>query len=140
MTGRSQHGRLSEKQAGWDWFALQLDDRRELMLYLLRNKDGSIDRYSSGTLVYPDGRYRHLSKDDFSVSVLAHYKSVKTGARYPSGWEIKVPSERITVTVSPLVEDQEVQAFNSTGNYYWEGTCKIEGSTKGRAYVELTGY
>ncbi len=76
--------RLGEKQAGWDWFALQLDDRRELMLYLLRNKDGSIDRYSSGTLVYPDGKYRHLSKDDFSVSVLAHYKSVKTGARYPS--------------------------------------------------------
>ena len=132
--------RLGEKQAGWDWFALQLNDRRDLMLYLLRNKDGTIDRYSSGTLVYPDGTCRHLSKDDFSVSVLARYKSVKTGSRYPSEWEIKVPSEKITVTVSPLVEDQEVPAFNSTGNYYWEGTCKIEGSAKGRAYVELTGY
>ena len=110
------------------------------MLYLLRNKDGSIDRYSSGTFIYPNGTYRHLSKDDFSVSVLAHYKSVKTGAHYPSEWEIKVPSENIMVTVSPLVEDQEVPAFNSTGNYYWEGTCKVEGSAKGRAYVELTGY
>lgn len=132
--------RLSDRQAGWDWFALQLDDRRELMLYSLRNKDGTIDRYSSGTLVYPDGTSRHLSKDDFSVSVLTHYKSVKTGARYPSEWEIKVPSEKIAVTVSPLVEDQEVRAFNSTGNYYWEGTCRIQGSAKGRAYVELTGY
>jgi predicted secreted hydrolase len=27
---------LQANQAGWDWFSIQLDDRRELMLYLLR--------------------------------------------------------------------------------------------------------
>ena len=40
----------------------------------------------------------------------------------------------------PLIEDQEVLAFNTTGNYYWEGACKVEGTAKGRAYVEMTGY
>lgn len=43
------------------------------------------------------------------------------------------------LTITPLVEDQEILAA-STGNYYWEGTCKVEGTEKGRAYVEMTGY
>jgi predicted secreted hydrolase len=131
---------LGEKQTGWDWFAVQLDDKRELMLYILRNKDGSIDRYSSGTFIYPDGTYRHLSKDDFSVNILAHYQSMKTGARYPSRWEIKIPAEKLTVKIAPLIEDQEVLAYNTTGNHYWEGTCKVGGTATGRAYVEMTGY
>ena len=131
---------LSKNQAGWDWFSIQLDDKREVMLYLLRNKDGTTDRYSSGTFVYPDGKYRHLSRDDFSVNVLALYKSEKTGASYPSQWEIAVPSENLALTLTPLVKDQEVLAYRSTGNYYWEGTCKVHGSAAGRAYVEMTGY
>jgi predicted secreted hydrolase len=131
---------LSEKQAGWDWFAVQLDDGREIMLYMLRNKDGSIDRYSSGTFVYRDGRYRHLAKDDFTVRVLSHYKSQKTGARYPAHWELSIPSEKVTLRVLPLIQDQEVIALESTGNYYWEGACRVEGSARGRAYVEMTGY
>jgi len=129
-----------EKLAGWDWFAIQLDDKREVMLYLLRNKDSSTDRYSSGTFIYPDGESRHLSRDDFRVNVLSYYKSDRTGARYPSEWEISIPSEKLALKITPLIKDQEVLAYNSTGNYYWEGTCKVEGTAKGRAYVELTGY
>ena len=131
---------LSNNQAGWDWFSIQLDDKKEIMLYLCRNKDGTTDRYSSGTVIYPDGKYRHISRDDFSITVLAHYKSKKTGARYPSKWGITVPSENLTLTLTPLLEDQEVLAYRSTGNYYWEGTCKVHGSATGRAYVEMTGY
>lgn len=131
---------LGEKLAGWDWFSVQLDDDREIMLYIMRNKDGSIDRSSSGTFMYQDGKYRHLSRDDFSVTVLDNYKSGKTGARYPSSWEATIPSENIKIKIIPLIKDQEVLAYNSTGNYYWEGTCKVEGTAKGRAYVEMTGY
>ena len=131
---------LSAKQAGWDWFSIRLNDKREIMLYLLRNKDGTIDRYSSGTFIYPDGKSQHLSRDDFSISVLSFYTSEKTGARYPSKWEITVPSENLTLHLTPLMQDQEVLAYRSTGNYYWEGTCKVHGSAAGTAYVEMTGY
>jgi len=131
---------LGDHQKGWDWFAIQLHDNREIMLYIIRNKDGSIDTYSSGTFIYPDGRYRRLLKDDFTVRVLNHYTSEKTGARYPARWEIKIPSEKISLKVTPLMKDQEVIAYSSTGNYYWEGTCNVEGDEKGRAYVEMTGY
>jgi predicted secreted hydrolase len=131
---------LSENQEGWDWFAIQLDDAREIMLYMIRNRDGSIDKYSSGTLVYPDGKYQKLSRDDFNVKVLSHYKSKKTKARYPSQWEVKILSENTVLTITPLIEDQEIVAYGTTLNYYWEGTCKVEGTSKGRAYVEMTGY
>lgn len=131
---------LGDNQKGWDWFAIQLYDNREIMLYIIRNKNGSIDTYSSGTFVYSDGRYRRLLKNDFTVKVLSHYTSEKTGARYPAQWEINIPSEKIFLKVTPLIKDQEVIAYSSTGNYYWEGACTVEGDEKGRAYVEMTGY
>jgi hypothetical protein len=39
---------LGPDQSGWDWFALQLDDGRELMFYRLRRKDGGMDPFSTG--------------------------------------------------------------------------------------------
>ena len=46
---------LEKTQQGWDWFALQLDDGTDLMLFRMRRADGSVDPHSSGTLVR-DGR------------------------------------------------------------------------------------
>ena len=131
---------LSEKQAGWDWFALKLDDNREVMLYLLRNRDGSINKLSSGTFIYSNGSYRHLTRKDFSVTATKYYRSRKTGARYPSQWKIDIPSENIQLRLTPLLEDQELVTPYSTFNFYWEGVCVVEGTLSGRAYVEMTGY
>jgi len=58
---------LQRDQAGWDWFALQLDDKRELMLYLLRQKDGSVTPQSSGSLVERDGSVRYLPRSAFAI-------------------------------------------------------------------------
>ncbi len=136
ISSRGQLGNLK----GWDWFAIQLDDGREIMLYQLRKKDGSIDDFSTGTFVGRDGTYRILKKDEFFLRPLGHYRSKKTGARYPSSWTVRVPGEKVDLTVTPLIQDQEFVAPFSTGNYYWEGACRVEGSATGRAYVELTGY
>lgn len=133
-------GRIGQSEKGWDWFAIQLDDGREIMLYLMRKTDGTFDRYSSGTIVDRDGKYKHLTLDDFTITALKHYRSAKTGALYPSQWEIRIPGEGLGLRVTPLLEDQEFIATYSTGNNYWEGTCKVEGRTTGRAYAELTGY
>ena len=37
---------LSPGQVGWDWFSLQLEDGRELMLFHTRRSDGSSDPYA----------------------------------------------------------------------------------------------
>jgi predicted secreted hydrolase len=135
---------LQPNQSGWDWFALQLGDDRELMLYRLREKNGATTPQSSGSLVESSGKVRHLLLRDFQIQALGTWKSPHTGAAYPSGWRLRVPSESIDVTVTPVMHDQEL-VDRQLGVAYWEGDCDVRGfdgrhAVRGVAYVELTGY
>ena len=136
---------LTPDQKGWDWFSLHLSDGRDLMIYLLRLKDGSVEPASSGTLVAADGAARHLKLSDFSLTVLDRWKSPRSKGEYPSRWRIRIPSARIDLTVTPLTADQELQTEGSTGITYWEGAIAGQGVSGGRevtgeGYAELTGY
>jgi len=136
---------LREYQVGWDWFSLQLDKGLELMLYQIRQKNGEIDPYSSGTIMFHDGTNQRLPKKEFQIEVLKQWKSQKSGAIYPSKWRIKIPGHQIELTLSPTVKNQELVTKESTRVTYWEGSVKVEGkyqgdSIKGMGYVELTGY
>jgi predicted secreted hydrolase len=132
---------LGPDQVGWDWFALQLDDGREVMLYQLRRRDGRIDPASDGTFIGPAGEASHFGADGFSVAVLDHWRSPKTGAVYPSRWRLRVPAEGLDLAVVPLLAGQELDlSFR-----YWEGAVAVSGVRRGarvtgRGYVELTGY
>jgi predicted secreted hydrolase len=77
---------LDKDLVGWDWFSLQLNDQRELMLYRLRRADGSADPASSGTVIDHDGRGHHLSIGDFTLEPTSHWTSRTTQARYPHRW------------------------------------------------------
>ena len=130
---------------GWDWFALQLDDGREVMLYLLRHQDGRLDPASSGTLVDAAGKTRHLKLNDFQVKTTSTWKSPHSKAAYPAGWQIDLPGASLHLTLTPTLADQEVRAGAPAKVSYWEGQVKIQGQKEGQAitgqgYVELTGY
>jgi predicted secreted hydrolase len=132
---------LGPDLVGWDWFALQLDDGRELMLYRLRRRDGGIDPASQGTLVLADGGARGLERDAVEVLALGHWTSPRGGTRYPAGWRLRIPALALELTVMPLVADQELDL----GVRYWEGAVRVEGTAAGRplggdGYVELVGY
>ena len=136
---------LSPEQAGWDWFSLHLSDGRELMIYMLRNKDGSIEPASSGTLVEKDGSARHLNLPDIKVEVLDTWKSPRSKGTYSAEWRISIPGAQVRLTVSPLLADQELVTGGSTAITYWEGAVRGSGTSGGQnisvlGYVELTGY
>lgn len=138
-------GRLGPAHAGWDWFSVQLDDGRELMLYRLRMKSGAPEPLSAGTLIAKDGRTRHLRLADFDVRATGRWKSAATGAEYPQGWRVRVDSEGLDLAIEPTLRDQELIAKAMGGVVYWEGACRVKGTSRGapvtgRAYVELTGY
>ena len=138
-------GDLGEDQIGWDWFSVQLNNRTEIMLYLLRRRDGTVDPVSSGTFVLPDGQSQHLSLADFQVEPLDHWKSTSSGARYPSRWRISIPRVGLILSVTPKQADQELITERSTQVTYWEGAVAISGVMRdiplvGEGYVELTGY
>lgn len=132
---------MSPNQVGWDWFALQLDDNTDLMFYDMRQVGGTIDPYSSGTVIAPDGRTTSLALSEYSIANLETWTSPHSGAVYPSKWHIEVPSQELTLDIVPLVADQELNVSLT----YWEGAVKITGIRHGKrvtgyGYVELTGY
>jgi predicted secreted hydrolase len=138
-------GVLPAGAAGWDWFALQLSDGSELMLYRIRAADGSATPFSSGTFVTREGAPATVSWSDVRLETVRYWTSPKTRARYPSGWRIAVASLGLSVAVDPVFEDQELLTPESTGVTYWEGACRVSGTRRGqpisgRAYAELTGY
>jgi predicted secreted hydrolase len=134
---------LSEGQVGWDWFALQLDDGWEMMIYQLRGADGSVGALSAAAIIDPEGERVELA---WSTQLLfestGSWTSAIDGTSYPSGWRIQVPARGWDLAVTPAVLDQELDlSFR-----YWEGSVRVSGSgEEGRAvtgagYVELTGY
>ena len=132
---------LEKGQTGWDWFALQLSDGRDLMFYRLRRGDGTTDSFSAGTLALPDGSVRTLSPDDVRIETLGSWTSPKSGARYPSRWRMLLPFEGLELDVVPRSADQELR----TTVRYWEGAVSVRGTSggkpvEGEGYVELTGY
>lgn len=133
---------LAKNQIGWDWFALQLNDGRELMLYRMRLRGGGSDPFSSGTLIEKNGRSTNLSLSDFSFGSLAAWKSAQTNATYPAKWRVQIPRAKLDLIVEPTVANQELITTRSTGIAYWEGSVRVlhGGKTIGQGYVELTGY
>ena len=136
---------LRENQQGWDWFSIQLDNDAELMLYVIRRSDGTPDVTSSGSLIADDGRVIHIRREQMRITPLAKWKSPKSGATYPSGWRVELPSFGIALTMQPLMREQELVTHGSTNITYWEGACDVSGTfggnpVRGEGYVEMTGY
>ncbi|HSP15811.1 MAG TPA: lipocalin-like domain-containing protein [Thermoanaerobaculia bacterium] len=136
---------LRENQRGWDWFSVQLDNDSELMLYQIRRTDGTPDITSAGSLITSEGAVIHLRHDQFVVKPLDRWKSRQSGATYPMGWSVSVPSLAIALRLDPVLENQELITRSSTRVTYWEGAVGVTGSfqnvsVNGEGYVEMTGY
>ena len=130
---------------GWDWFSLQLSDRTEIMVYLLRQKDGSLNPASSGTYVMPAGQSRHLTPGEVRIAPQDFWSSPHTGTRYPVKWKLTIPTLQCDLTITAALPDQEMRTSSSTNVVYWEGSVNARGSKDGKpvegvGYVELTGY
>jgi predicted secreted hydrolase len=128
---------MEKGQVGWDWFGLMLPDGGSLMLYMLRNAQGGVE-FASGTL-QTTGRTESLKISDFQVAAKNSWTSPHTGAKYPSGWSISVPSAELKLELTPEVLDQEIVDDSENGHSYWEGAVR-DGKQGTFGYAELTGY
>lgn len=131
---------LEESQTGWDWFSVQLDDNRELMLFQLRRKDGTIDVHSAGTFVDAGGTSTHLNAAEFRLEPVRYWISPATKAKYPVEWRIRVPKLGIELRCEAALDSQELKSDNDELPTYWEGAVTFSGSATGVGYLEMTGY
>ncbi|MCA8962891.1 MAG: carotenoid 1,2-hydratase, partial [Planctomycetes bacterium] len=129
---------LGDALLGWDWFALQLDDRSEWMLFELRDRQGHRGAWSQGTIARSDGSVHSITGDRFTIEVTDRWTSPATSRTYPAGWRVRIPEEDRTLDVRPVLADQELRLTTT----YWEGAVDVleSGRVIGRGYVELVGY
>jgi predicted secreted hydrolase len=132
---------LSAGAVGWDWVSLQLDNGGALMLFEIRRDDGSLEATSAGSYITPDGEVQHLALGDWTLEVTDTWTSPTSGAEYPAGWRITVPSIDLELTGRPKMASQEL----NVSTVYWEGAVDFEGTLDGepieaQGYIELTGY
>lgn len=132
---------LSPGTVGWDWFSLQLDDGSALMLYGLRQEDGTIADLSSGTYISADGSPQTIDHRDWHIEVQETWHSPVSKADYPTRWRIDIPKLDLVLEGQALIPNQEL----AVSTIYWEGAVTFAGRrgdrpVSAKGYVEQTGY
>jgi predicted secreted hydrolase len=129
---------------GWDWYSLQLSDGTEVMATVLRDQPGNVAA-TYGSYSDESGKVTDLKAADVDAVATGSWTSPHTGAKYPSGWRVRLPNQGLDLTVEPAIPDQELDTRQTTGVAYWEGDVRVTGTRNGapisgQGYVELTGY
>jgi predicted secreted hydrolase len=132
---------LSPQQSGWNWFAIQLSDGGDMMLYQMRLKQGGLDTHSTGKWIAPGGATTDLAADEFRLSPVKYWVSPASKGNYPVAWKLTILKLDLDLDITPAVENQEL----NLGVVYWEGSIRLTGQRAGKpvhgvGYMELTGY
>jgi predicted secreted hydrolase len=130
---------LESGEAGWDWSGLHLSNGDDLMLFRIRNSEGKT-AFLSGTLRNQQGLVTDLH--DLEITPQGNWKSPHTGGLYPAIIEVSIPSQKLTLSLTPKLKDQELVLSPFA---YWEGAVRGEGKcgtnpVTAEGYLELTGY
>jgi predicted secreted hydrolase len=131
---------LDEQAYGWDWVGLNLDDGAAVMAFRMRNARGE-QYWAAGTWRDREQNTRTFGRDEVQWRAVRRWRSARTGVEYPVEWQVNV-GER-TISLRPLLDDQENDARGSTGTLYWEGAVRAYDEADryiGKGYLELTGY
>lgn len=120
--------------AGWDWFGIQLDDGRELMVYQFHP---TTTPQRVATWSGAEGSTR-VDPQDVGVVSKRRWTSPESGCSYPLGWTVTLGA--VTLELAPAFDGQEVVNPHDRSASYWEGVALVTGDATGRAYVELAGY
>lgn len=126
---------LEPGQVGWDWFALHLDDGRDLMLFQVRDASGRAST-RGGMLATGDNKApQPLEPGADALQPLAYWNDER-GNAWPVRWQLSLPELGVEGRIAAWHEDQ----LNRLAVRYWEGPVCLQGTVNGCGFMELTGY
>lgn len=130
---------LAPGAVGWDWIGINLDDGGALMAFRIRGAH-SRSLWAGGTWRSARGRVRVFAPADVGFTPLKWWRSPRTAIDYPVEWRVRAGTR--TLTLRPLLDDQENDTRATSGAIYWEGAVRAFEHHRlvGRGYLELTGY
>jgi predicted secreted hydrolase len=141
----------------YEWFSLQLDDNREIMVADTWDRvtgEKNDQSFTGGmNMLNSDGTSELL--EDYTITPQASWNDTIDNRFYSSKWHITEESKSIDLIVTPVFLDQVMRVKESypllqqlleelfPGACFWEGICTVSGtinglSVSGKAYVELT--
>lgn len=133
-----QWGDFEASKLRWNWFALQLTDGADLMIFELFDRQGAsvlrMGTYAKDTVVTA------LGAADFTAKARGTWKSPSSGVVYPMDWTLAVPGKGVDLKLEPVIRHSQFDARLTTLNVYWEGAVKAGGSQTGVGFMELSGY
>ncbi|RDE51898.1 MAG: hypothetical protein DVS81_02965 [Candidatus Accumulibacter meliphilus] len=133
-----QWGDFEAAKLRWNWFALQLSDGADIMIFELFDRQGKpVQRMGTYTR---NGTISALGDGDIGLSSSGRWKSPASGVSYPLDWTLSIPSKGVQLQVDPVIRASEFDARTTTLNVYWEGAIKLSGSHSGVGFMELSGY
>jgi len=141
----------------YEWFSIQLNDKREIMVGDAwdRETGQKIDQsYTGGLNLHNSDGSSELLKD-YTITPQAFWDDTSDHRFYSSQWHITEISKSIDLTVNPVFLDQVMRLKENypllrqfleelfPGACFWEGVCTVSGtvngiSVNGKSYVELT--
>ncbi|MGM9320250.1 lipocalin family protein [Deinococcus aquaticus] len=119
----------------WDWFSVQLEGGRDLMVYRVRRLDGTVAQLI-GSVVEPDGSVRAVR----GLRAVPGEEWVSPqGRRYTLDWQLV--SDEFDLRVRAVRREQELLS-RSTRIAYWEGPVEVSGvwagmPARGQGMMEL---
>lgn len=132
---------------GWDWFGLQLDDGRDVLISRLHSPDADSPQAPIAKLIEKNGTV--ITSENVILKPLKYWSSIYTKIKYPIEWHITLPDFSIELRVIPQINNQEIPIIGPL-QAIWEGSCTIIGEQryseghrkplKGKGFIELVGY
>lgn len=131
-----QWGDFESGRQGWNWFALQLDDGANMMIYQLFNPDGTLAQLTGSLQM--NGVTTALDAADLQLTPHGAWRSTRSGVSYPASWIVDSPLGRLEI--QPETSESEFNGLETTFKYYWEGAVRVLGARTGRGFLEMNGY
>jgi predicted secreted hydrolase len=126
-------------KGGWDWFAVQLDNDKELVFWHIVNPDESI-KSKDLTVMFADHSIYHTQ--DFTLERIDSWVSPNSGREYSLLWRVRQESLGLDLVIRAKCAQQEIRLFESLSIPvfpFWEGRTSISGHFEGEA-VSGRGY
>jgi predicted secreted hydrolase len=122
----------------WSWFSIQLSDKTDIVCFKHSTEEGNAIDYAH--ISRPDGT--QLQTETVILTPVEYWTSRTTKTKYPLSWKVDLPDEKISLSITPQVKNQEMLF---SGMHYWEGPTTITGTVgkkkvSGRGFAELVGY
>ena len=139
--GRLDHNWANAMEEDHNWFAIQLENQIDLSVLFRHTEQGLGPLEGSFVgISSPDGA--SAVEKQFQLEPLDLWQSPRTQKKYPSGWKFSVPQKEMTLTILPVIKDQEGKLM---GMSFWQGLCSVMGTVnggtvKGIAFCMVQGY